>query len=199
MTVIGAAQDQSLLTYTCACQAYAATLIASSGCHMRCEGLRSHYRSVVLACMCHCMQHAANSVAKNLLTRWRYLSVAHTHEHAKFAGDQRGVTAIKCSAFRQYSRQRASLGCKTHVQQWSAINVRLATLERVRSNRLRSCLINRNRERSRIMVLVLCIGDLHIPHRATDLPPKFKQLLVPGKIHYSLCPGNICTKVQACQ
>lgn len=45
------------------------------------------------------------------------------------------------------------------------------------------------------MVLVLCIGDLHIPHRATDLPPKFKQLLVPGKIHYSLCPGNICTKV----
>lgn len=44
------------------------------------------------------------------------------------------------------------------------------------------------------MVLVLCIGDLHIPHRATDLPPKFKQLLVPGKIHYSLCPGNICTK-----
>jgi len=44
------------------------------------------------------------------------------------------------------------------------------------------------------MVLVLCIGDLHIPHRAADLPPKFKQLLVPGKIHYSLCPGNICTK-----
>lgn len=45
------------------------------------------------------------------------------------------------------------------------------------------------------MVLVLCIGDLHIPHRATDLPAKFKQLLVPGKIHHSLCPGNICTKV----
>ncbi|DBA68004.1 hypothetical protein WJX79_002108 [Trebouxia sp. C0005] len=44
------------------------------------------------------------------------------------------------------------------------------------------------------MVLVLCIGDLHIPHRATDLPAKFKQLLVPGKIHHSLCPGNICTK-----
>lgn len=28
------------------------------------------------------------------------------------------------------------------------------------------------------MVLVLCIGDLHIPHRATDLPAKFKALLV---------------------
>lgn len=46
------------------------------------------------------------------------------------------------------------------------------------------------------MVLVLCIGDLHIPHRATDLPSKFKQLLVPGKIHHSLSPGNLCTKVQ---
>ncbi|CAL5226877.1 g9750 [Coccomyxa viridis] len=44
------------------------------------------------------------------------------------------------------------------------------------------------------MVLVLCIGDLHIPHRATDIPPKFKALLVPGKIHHILCPGNLCTK-----
>ena len=45
------------------------------------------------------------------------------------------------------------------------------------------------------MVLVLCIGDLHIPHRATDLPPKFKALLVPGKIAHILCPGNLCTEV----
>ncbi len=45
------------------------------------------------------------------------------------------------------------------------------------------------------MVLVLCIGDLHIPHRATDVPPKFKALLVPGKIHHILCPGNLCTRV----
>ena len=45
------------------------------------------------------------------------------------------------------------------------------------------------------MVLVLCIGDFHIPHRATDIPPKFKTLLVPGKIHHILCPGNLCTKV----
>ncbi|KAK9918160.1 hypothetical protein WJX75_001805 [Coccomyxa subellipsoidea] len=44
------------------------------------------------------------------------------------------------------------------------------------------------------MVLVLCIGDLHIPHRATDIPPKFKTLLVPGKIHHILCPGNLCTR-----
>ena len=46
------------------------------------------------------------------------------------------------------------------------------------------------------MVLVLCIGDLHIPHRATDLPPKFKALVVPGKISHILCPGNLCTEVR---
>ena len=37
------------------------------------------------------------------------------------------------------------------------------------------------------MVLVLCIGDLHIPHRVADLPAKFKSLLVPGKIQHVLC------------
>jgi vacuolar protein sorting-associated protein 29 len=44
------------------------------------------------------------------------------------------------------------------------------------------------------MVLVLCIGDMHIPHRATDLPPKFKKLLVPGKIQHVLCTGDLCVK-----
>lgn len=44
------------------------------------------------------------------------------------------------------------------------------------------------------MVLVLCIGDLHIPHRSVDLPREFKNLLVPGKVHQTLCTGNICTK-----
>ena len=43
-------------------------------------------------------------------------------------------------------------------------------------------------------MLVLCIGDLHIPHRATDLPLQFRKLLVPGKIHHTLCTGNIVTK-----
>jgi vacuolar protein sorting-associated protein 29 len=46
------------------------------------------------------------------------------------------------------------------------------------------------------MVLVLCIGDLHIPHRTTDIPAKFKELLKPGKIHQILCTGNLCTKVR---
>lgn len=44
------------------------------------------------------------------------------------------------------------------------------------------------------MVLVLIIGDLHIPHRVYDLPVKFKKLLVPGKIQQILCTGNVCDK-----
>merc|ERR1711916_217827 len=44
------------------------------------------------------------------------------------------------------------------------------------------------------MVLVLVIGDLHIPLRAHDIPDKFKQLLVPNKLQHVLCTGNLCTK-----
>ncbi|KAE8662668.1 Vacuolar protein sorting-associated protein 29 [Hibiscus syriacus] len=44
------------------------------------------------------------------------------------------------------------------------------------------------------MVLVLALGDLHIPHRAADLPPKFKSMLVPGKIQHIICTGNLCIK-----
>lgn len=44
------------------------------------------------------------------------------------------------------------------------------------------------------MVLVLVIGDLHIPHRVHDLPLKFKKLLVPGKIQQILCTGNVCDR-----
>ncbi|CAL5325096.1 unnamed protein product [Camellia sinensis] len=44
------------------------------------------------------------------------------------------------------------------------------------------------------MVLVLAIGDLHIPHRAPDLPSKFKSMLVPGKIQHIICTGNLCIK-----
>eukprot|EP00201_Polytomella_parva_P020142 CAMPEP_0175043350 /NCGR_PEP_ID=MMETSP0052_2-20121109/3127_1 /TAXON_ID=51329 ORGANISM="Polytomella parva, Strain SAG 63-3" /NCGR_SAMPLE_ID=MMETSP0052_2 /ASSEMBLY_ACC=CAM_ASM_000194 /LENGTH=198 /DNA_ID=CAMNT_0016306377 /DNA_START=89 /DNA_END=685 /DNA_ORIENTATION=+ len=43
------------------------------------------------------------------------------------------------------------------------------------------------------MVLVLCMGDLHIPHRAAELPLKFRELLKPGKIHSILCCGNVCS------
>ncbi|KAB2084999.1 hypothetical protein ERO13_A05G198301v2 [Gossypium hirsutum] len=44
------------------------------------------------------------------------------------------------------------------------------------------------------IVLVLALGDLHIPHRAADLPPKFKSMLVPGMIQHVFCTGNLCIK-----
>eukprot|EP00094_Tigriopus_californicus_P011895 TCALIF_11490-PA protein Name:"Similar to vps29 Vacuolar protein sorting-associated protein 29 (Danio rerio)" AED:0.18 eAED:0.22 QI:27/0.5/0.33/1/0/0/3/0/163 len=43
-------------------------------------------------------------------------------------------------------------------------------------------------------MLVLVLGDLHIPHRSSALPSKFKKLLVPGRIQHILCTGNLCTK-----
>lgn len=43
-------------------------------------------------------------------------------------------------------------------------------------------------------MLVLVLGDLHIPHRSGGLPAKFKRLLVPGKIQHILCTGNLCTR-----
>eukprot|EP00992_Anisonema_acinus_P011953 TRINITY_DN7789_c0_g1_i2.p1 TRINITY_DN7789_c0_g1~~TRINITY_DN7789_c0_g1_i2.p1 ORF type:complete len:184 (-),score=37.35 TRINITY_DN7789_c0_g1_i2:52-603(-) len=43
-------------------------------------------------------------------------------------------------------------------------------------------------------MLVLVVGDLHIPHRAHDLPHKFKKMLAPGKIQHILCTGNLNSK-----
>ncbi|CAN6633690.1 hypothetical protein TRVA0_014S01178 [Trichomonascus vanleenenianus] len=40
-------------------------------------------------------------------------------------------------------------------------------------------------------MLVLAIGDLHIPDRAIDVPAKFKKLLAPGKISRVISLGNI--------
>ncbi|KAJ1961814.1 Vacuolar protein sorting-associated protein 29 [Dispira parvispora] len=41
------------------------------------------------------------------------------------------------------------------------------------------------------MVLVLVIGDLHIPQRAVNIPDLLRSLLVPGKIQQILCTGNL--------
>lgn len=43
-------------------------------------------------------------------------------------------------------------------------------------------------------MLVLVIGDLHLPYRASDLPSKFRKLLVPGKIQQIVCTGNVCDR-----
>jgi len=44
------------------------------------------------------------------------------------------------------------------------------------------------------MVLVLVVGDTHVPHRAAAIHAKFKKLLVPGKIQHILATGNLCSK-----
>lgn len=43
---------------------------------------------------------------------------------------------------------------------------------------------------------MLVLGDMHIPHRAADLPAKFKKMLVPNKMQHILCTGNMCSKQQ---
>ncbi|CDF35825.1 unnamed protein product [Chondrus crispus] len=45
----------------------------------------------------------------------------------------------------------------------------------------------------RKMVLVLAIGDFHIPYRSPTLAQRFKTLLMPGKIQFVLCTGNLCS------
>ncbi|GMT19967.1 hypothetical protein PFISCL1PPCAC_11264, partial [Pristionchus fissidentatus] len=44
------------------------------------------------------------------------------------------------------------------------------------------------------MVLVLVIGDIHIPHRSFAIPAKFRKLLVPNKMQHVLSTGNLCTR-----
>ncbi|ODQ63975.1 Metallo-dependent phosphatase [Nadsonia fulvescens var. elongata DSM 6958] len=41
-------------------------------------------------------------------------------------------------------------------------------------------------------MLLLAIGDLHIPDRKPALPAKFRKLLTPGKISQVLSLGNLC-------
>ncbi|MCP9258097.1 Vacuolar protein sorting-associated protein 29 [Dirofilaria immitis] len=44
------------------------------------------------------------------------------------------------------------------------------------------------------IMLVLVIGDFHIPHRSHNIPAKFRKLLVPNKMQHVLCTGNLCTR-----
>lgn len=44
--------------------------------------------------------------------------------------------------------------------------------------------------------LVLLVGDLHIPHRAAEIPEKFTRMLVPNKMQHVICTGNIGCKEQ---
>lgn len=43
-------------------------------------------------------------------------------------------------------------------------------------------------------MLILVIGDLHIPFRGHVIPSVFRENLSGGKINKILCTGNLCTK-----
>ncbi|OHS98973.1 Vacuolar protein sorting-associated protein 29 [Tritrichomonas foetus] len=43
-------------------------------------------------------------------------------------------------------------------------------------------------------MLVLIIGDLHIPFKAHEISRLFREHLQPGKIHQILCTGNVSVK-----
>ena len=45
-------------------------------------------------------------------------------------------------------------------------------------------------------MLVLIIGDMHVPYKSHGLCRVFREHLQPGKIHQILCTGNVCIKAE---
>lgn len=45
-------------------------------------------------------------------------------------------------------------------------------------------------------MLILIIGDLHIPQRKLVIPDQFLKLIVPGKLDKVICVGNLTTQDQ---
>ncbi|EAY06499.1 phosphodiesterase, MJ0936 family protein [Trichomonas vaginalis G3] len=45
-------------------------------------------------------------------------------------------------------------------------------------------------------MLILVIGDLHIPQRKLKIPEQFLKLIVPGKLDKVICVGNLTTPDQ---
>ncbi|EGR32142.1 vacuolar sorting protein, putative [Ichthyophthirius multifiliis] len=48
-----------------------------------------------------------------------------------------------------------------------------------------------NHEEEEFGELAVVFGDFHIPMRSTDIPDQFKELIVPNKVQYVMCTGNI--------
>jgi vacuolar protein sorting-associated protein 29 len=40
-------------------------------------------------------------------------------------------------------------------------------------------------------VLVLVMGDFHIPHRGAEIPAKYREMITPNKINTVICTGNM--------
>lgn len=39
--------------------------------------------------------------------------------------------------------------------------------------------------------LVLLFGDFHIPHRAAEVPVKYREMITPNKVSTVVCTGNM--------
>lgn len=39
--------------------------------------------------------------------------------------------------------------------------------------------------------LALLIGDFHVPHRAAEVPAKYREMITPNKVSTVLCTGNM--------
>lgn len=42
-------------------------------------------------------------------------------------------------------------------------------------------------------MLILVLGDLHMPHRKVQIPEQFRNIIKPGKVHKIFCLGNLTT------
>lgn len=43
---------------------------------------------------------------------------------------------------------------------------------------------------------MLLLGDFHIPHRAAEISPKYREMITPNKVSTVLCTGNMgCREV----
>ncbi|KAI0981592.1 hypothetical protein GJ496_002907 [Pomphorhynchus laevis] len=43
-------------------------------------------------------------------------------------------------------------------------------------------------------MLLLLIGDFHVPYRSSGIPTEFRDFLTAGRIQHVLCTGNLCSE-----
>jgi vacuolar protein sorting-associated protein 29 len=97
----------------------------------------------------------------------------HNHKQQKTTRDKTGFTSVPVVA--------NDTACQHHLPHQALL---LALSYHLQHN-------NNNKMSSSFGELVLVLGDLHIPHRATAIPPAFQRMLVPNKMQHVLCTGNL--------
>lgn len=46
-------------------------------------------------------------------------------------------------------------------------------------------------EEEQMGTLALIVGDFHVPHRAAEIPAKYREMITPNKVSTVLCTGNM--------